>query len=153
MRVEDLRQRVVKKMSEVAGSGDEDGVARFLDFSKALLLALASRPSHVEVDLQKLTLKTGTAARIFGMHQEYVRELIRKGELIAGKEKGEFQIPLSEVIRFQAKSESLQSKPGAHALHAPWTVTMPAHLPLIGRDWWNLYGSGPDEPKAGPQPA
>ena len=151
MRVEDLRQRVMEKMREVAGSGDEDGVARFLDFSKALLLTLASRPSHVEVDLQKLTLKTGTAARIFGMHQEYVRELIRKGELNAGKEKGEFQIPLSEVVRFQAKNESLRSKPGAHgshAPHAPWTVTMPAHLPLIGRDWWNLYGTGPDEPKA-----
>lgn len=148
MRVADLRRRVIEKMNEVAGGGDEEGVARFLDFSKALLLALASHPSDGKVDLETLTLKTGTAARILGLHQEYVRELVRKGELKASKEKGEFQIQLSEVIRYQAKNRNLRSRSGVHAPHAPWAGTTPAHSPLFGRDWWNLYRTGPDEPKA-----
>ena len=93
MRVEDIRRRVLERVTEVVAEGDEEMLSRVLEFSRALLLTLASRPPDGEVDLDGLTLKSGTAARILALHQEYVRELIRRGDLKAAKENGEFQIP------------------------------------------------------------
>ena len=114
MRVADLRQRVLEKVAEASGSGDEDTTARVLDFAQGLLVALAPHSTDEEIDLDRLTIRTGTAARILGRHQEYVRELIRKGELRATKENGEYNIPLSQAMNFKARAEKI-IKPSGEA--------------------------------------
>jgi hypothetical protein len=107
MRVEDIRTRVVEKVAEAGAGADEESTASILDFSRALLVALASWPPDIDVDLDALTVKTGTAALILRLHREYVRELIRRRELRARKENGEFQIPLAEVMDFHARNFKL----------------------------------------------
>ena len=103
MRAVDLRKRVLERAAEASESGDEENIANVLAFARALLVAIASDPVDGEVDPEGLTVKTGTAARILGRHPEYVRDLVRRGEITAEKKNGEFSIPLSEVIRSQAK--------------------------------------------------
>ena len=147
MRVEDLRRRVLDRMTEVVTDGDEEMLSRVLEFSRALLLSLASRPPDADVDLDGLTLKSGTASRILALHQEYVRELIRKGEMKATKENGEFQIPLSEVIGFQEKAMK-RIDPGFHG-HA-WLASR--QFPGTGPAALWLWGGPSDTPKAGLQP-
>ena len=137
MRVSELRRRVVEKIAQVTASGDEETTARVMEFSRALLLALASHAPDWEVDLEGMTVKTGTAARILGMHQEYVRELVRKRRLNASKDNGEFHIPLSEVISFQTRSPRLKRR--TH-IHGPWTrgaVRGGPELPTFGL--WELW--------------
>ena len=114
MRADGLRQQVLDNLSEVVAEGEEEALSTVLEFSRALLLALASAAPDEEVEPGKLTVKSGTAARILTLHQEYVRELIRKDEMKATKQNGEFQIPLAEVIDFQAKAQKRIS-PAAHA--------------------------------------
>ena len=147
MRVEDLRRRVLDRMAEVVADGDEEMLSRVLEFSRALLLSLASHPPGAEVDLDGLTLKSGTAARILALHQEYVRELIRKGDLKATKENGEFQIPLSEVIGFQEKAMK-HIDPGFHG-HA-WLASRP--FPGTGPAALWMWDQPPENPQAGLQP-
>lgn len=118
MRADGLRRRVLKKVSEVAAEGDEEALSSVLEFSHALLLAVASAAPDEDVELEGLTVRSGTAARILALHQEYVRELVRKGEMKATKYNGEFQIPLSEVIGFQAKAQEITS-PASHAHQHP----------------------------------
>ena len=144
MRVEELRRRVLQRVTKVVAEGEEEILSRVLDFSRALLLALAARPSDEEIDLDGLTLKSGTAARILALHQEYVRELVRKGDLKATKVNGEFQIPLSEVIGFQARAIKRIS-PDSHG-HA-WLASQ-RHFPETGL--W-LWGRSSDIPQAGLQ--
>ena len=148
MRVEDIRRRVLERVTEVVAEGDEEMLSRVLEFSRALLLTLASRPPDGEVDLDGLTLKSGTAARILALHQEYVRELIRRGDLKAAKENGEFQIPLAEVIRFQAKALKRISP----ASHAHQFLASAEQFPGIRSATVWLSGGPSDTPKAGLQP-
>ena len=103
MRVQDIRTRVVEKVAEASAEADEESTASILDFSRALLVALASWPPDGDVDLEALTVKTGTAALILGLHREYVREVLRRRELRGRKENGEFEIPLAEVMNLRAR--------------------------------------------------
>ena len=148
MRVEELRRRVLDRMTEVVVEGDEEMLSRVLEFSRALLLALASHPADADVDLDGLTLRSGTAARILALHQEYVRELIRKGDLKATKENGEFQIPLSEVIGFHARAMKRIS-PVSHGHGMRWS-----HEQFLETAFWSprLWERPPENPQAGLQP-
>ena len=148
MRADGLRQRVLDNLSEVVAEGEEEALSTVLEFSRALLLALASAAPDEEVEPGKLTVKSGTAARILTLHQEYVRELIRKGEMKATKQNGQFQIPLAEVIDFQAKAQKRIS-PAAHAHQGATSVEQ-----FPGRDTatvW-LWQDPHDAPEAGLQP-
>ena len=111
MRVAEVRNRVVERLGEAAVSGDEDVAAQALDFCGALLIALASEDADSDVNVQTLAIKTGTAGRILGLNQEYVRELIRRRVLGATKSNGEFQVPLSAMVSFQAKSVKFSTSP------------------------------------------
>ena len=104
MKVAEARARVVEKLEEAAASGDEDAAAQVSNFSRAVLVALAAYDADAEIDLQALSIKTSTAGRILGFSQEYVRELVRGKALEAEKQNGEFRIPLSSVVGFQARS-------------------------------------------------
>ena len=113
MRVAEVRGRVVKKLEEAAASGDENVATEVSNFSRAVLIALASYDADTDVDLQGLRIKTSTAGRILGMSQEYVRELVRGKILDATKKNGEFQVALSSVVSFQAKSAARPDRPQA----------------------------------------
>ena len=102
MRVAEARGRVIEKLEEAAASGDENVAAQVSNFSRAVLIALAAYDADADIDLQELTIKTSTAGRILGFSQEYVRELVRGKVLEAAKQNGEFQIPLSSVVRLPA---------------------------------------------------
>ena len=118
MRVAEVRGRVVEKLEEASASGDEELAAQVSNFSTTVLIALAAYDADAEVDLQALSIKTSTAARILGMSQEYVRELVRGKTLDATKKNGEFRIPLSAVVSFQAKSAARHGRPGAPSGYA-----------------------------------
>ena len=118
MRVAEVRDRVVKKLEEAAASGDENVATEVSNFSRAVLIALASYDADTDVDLQELKIKTSTAGRILGMSQEYVRELVRGKVLDATKKNGEFQVALSSVVSFQANSAARPGRPQAIDLGA-----------------------------------
>ncbi|MBI1885755.1 MAG: helix-turn-helix domain-containing protein [Chloroflexi bacterium] len=103
MKAAEVRRRVAEKVRDAAAGGDEETVAKIMDYSRAVLLALAGVPDHQDVGLEDVTLGTGTAARILGLHAEYVRELIRRGHLPARKENGEFRVVLPDVLDFMVK--------------------------------------------------
>ena len=113
MRVAEVRGRVVEKLEEASASGDEELAAQVSNFSTTVLIALTAYDADAEVDLQALSIKTSTAARILGMSQEYVRELVRGKTLNATKKNGEFRIPLSAVVSFQARATARHGRPGA----------------------------------------
>ena len=102
MLVDELRQRLVGKVSQVSAEGDETTTATVLAYIRAALTALAGRPGDQEVVLQDLTVGTRTAARILGLHPEYVRFLIRTGRLQATKENGEYRIALASAAELAA---------------------------------------------------
>jgi hypothetical protein len=137
MLVDSLRSRVIERLREVASLDDEEEVARVLTFSRALLLALASHVADAEVDVEALTVKTGTAARILDLHPEYVRELVRKRDLPARKQNGEFNITLSDIVNYQGRSQRPR-KPG----HAYPTVT----VGVLGG--WEMWRRLPEQPQA-----
>ncbi len=118
MRVAEVRGRVVKKLEEAAASGDENVATEVSNFSRAVLIALASYDADTDVDLQELKIKTSTAGRILGMSQEYVRELVRGKVLDATKKNGEFQVALSSVVSLQANSAARPGRPQAIDLGA-----------------------------------
>ena len=97
MQVTELRRRLVDRVAKVATEPDEEATAIALTHVRAILVALAGRPDDDEVSLDGLTVGTQTAALIMGLHREYVRTLVRGGQLSATKTNGEFQIPLSDV--------------------------------------------------------
>ena len=103
MLVADLRRRLSEKVEEVAASGDEEGTAIGLTCVRAVLVALAGHPGDADVDLQGLTVGSARASLILGLHPEYVRSLIRRGELRATKENGEFSIAISDLVDYMAK--------------------------------------------------
>jgi hypothetical protein len=98
----DLRQRLLEKVQEAAAGGDEETVSMVLTYARAALIALARYPGYAEVSLPGLVVGTRTAALILGMHPEYVRSLIRHGQIQAAKENGEFQIRLTDVVEASA---------------------------------------------------
>ena len=102
MLVTELRQRMLGKVAQVSGQGDEATTATVLAYARAALTALAGRPEDQEVALQYLTVGTRTAALILGLHPEYVRLLIRRGRLQATKENGEYQIALASTAELAA---------------------------------------------------
>ena len=115
MLVADLRQRVLEKVEQAATGGDEEGAAVALAHARAVLVALVRHREDDNLTLQDLTVGTGTAALILGMHPEYVRNLIRQDELPATKENAEFRIALSAVSDFMAtKRKSLSSPESRH---------------------------------------
>ena len=138
MKVAEARARVVEKLENAAASGDEDVAAQVLDFSRAVLIALAAYDAEEDVDLQALTIKTATAGRILGLSQEYVRELVRGKTLEAAKKNGEFQIPLSSVVVFQARSAARPGGPLSDAMRRA----------KIWSAWGFLYGHGPHQQPA-----
>ena len=107
MRVADLRQRVLKKAAEVADSGDEAATAVLLGCIRALLIALALRSPDEEVNVQELAVGTSTAARILGLHPEYIRELVRRDQLQAQRENGELRIPISDLLSFMVRGQKM----------------------------------------------
>ena len=139
MQAGELRESVLRKVAEVANSGDEETIATALGFAKALLLALASYASDQEAEVDKLTVGTGTAARILGLHPEYVRHLIRHGDLQATKENGEFRMELSLVVDFMERGVKL---PHGIKMMSPW-----------GRGSYRAWPQPQDQPQAGEEPA
>ncbi|HEU4758409.1 MAG TPA: excisionase family DNA-binding protein [Dehalococcoidia bacterium] len=95
-----IRERVLEKVREAAQARDEEATAKVMEYARAVLVALAPHGDGEDVDLERLTLTTGTAARVLGLHPEYVRELIRRGYLPATKDDGEFRLALPDVVAF-----------------------------------------------------
>lgn len=102
MLVTELRQKMLEKVAQVSGQGDEATTATVLAYARAALIALAGHPGDQEVTLQDLTVGTRTAALILTLHPEYVRLLIRTGRLQANKENGEYQIGLAHIAELAA---------------------------------------------------
>jgi len=100
MLVGELRRRLVGKVEEVAGGGDEEATAVVLAYSRAMLIALAGYPVDQDLSVRDLTVGTRTAALILGLHREYVRMLVRCGRLKANKVNGEFQFVLSDLVDY-----------------------------------------------------
>ena len=140
MRVADIRTRVVEKVAEASAEADEEATASILDFSRALLIALASRTGDGDVDLETLTVKTGTAALILGLHREYVREVLRRRELRGRKENGEFEIPLAEVMNFRARNVRFGSGPQPQSMRH-------MHRLLERGSYIEAWSRAPQEPK------
>ena len=138
MNVTEARSRVIEKLEEAAASGDEDTAAQVSSFGRAVLIALAAYDADADVDLQALRIKTSTAGRILNLNQEYVRELVRGKVLDAEKENGEFQIPLSSVVGFQARSDARHGRPRAPGWDARRWATIWSGFGL-------LHGHGPHE--------
>ena len=61
--------------------------------------------------MQGLAVGTGTAALILGLHPEYVRQIIRRGRLVATKENGEFQVGLPALVDFMEREMKSLSGP------------------------------------------
>ena len=110
-------------------------------------MALASLPEDREVDIEGLTVKTATAARVLRLHQEYVRELIRRQELKASKENGEYQIPLSEVMSYEAHSAKLGAGPSSQVGLLYRVLKPHSHTEI------EMWRRPPEEPESGPHPA
>ena len=150
MRVEDIRTRVVEKVAEASAGADEESAASVLDFSRALPVALASWPADGDVDLEALTVKTGTAALILRLHREYVRELVRRRELRARKENGEFEIPLAEVMNFHVRhirlGSGVQPQPMRH-------IHRLLERGTYGFELWQRAGEEPKDEEADQQDA
>jgi hypothetical protein len=103
MQVAELRKRLITRIERVAAHGDEEETALVMAFARAILVALAPNSADEEVSLQELSVGTQTAALIMGYHREYVRALVRGGELSATKSNGELQIPLAEIAEHVSK--------------------------------------------------
>ena len=123
MKVADLRWRLTEKLAEVASCGDEQTVAAVADYSRLMLVALASHEPDDEVDLKNLTLSVKTAALVLRMHVEYLIELIRRGTLKGEELSGEYRIPLSALV------SSIRKGP-------PPTTGQPVHL---FPDWTEMH--------------
>ena len=106
MLVTELRRRLVDKAAEVASEGDERNTAMVTAYVRAILVALATKPAEADVAVRDLAVGTGTAALILSLHQEYVRSLIRRGNLEATKENGEFHVALSDLLDFMSRAPS-----------------------------------------------
>ena len=104
MKVADVRRRLGQRLQEAAMEKDADALALVLDYSRAVLLALAPLPDDEEVELPELTVSTATAARILSLHVEYVRDLIRRSLLPATKHNHEYEIRLTDVMEFMTSS-------------------------------------------------
>ena len=99
MQVEELRNRLITRIESVVAEGDEEETAQVMAFARAILVALAPNNADEEVSLQELSVGTQTASLIMGYHREYLRALVRRGELSATKSNGELQIPLAEIAK------------------------------------------------------
>ena len=105
MRVAELRDRLAEKVAQVATEADEEIVARVLTYVRVLLVALAGRPGAEDVSLDKLTVGTRTAAVIMGLHEEFVRSLVRDGRLSSAKTNDELQLSLSAIVELMLMEE------------------------------------------------
>ncbi len=104
MKVEEIRNRLIDRIQAVAAGGDEEETARSMAFARAILVALTPKRADEDAYLQQLSVGTRTAALITGYHREYVRELVRRGELSATRSNGELQIPLAEIADHLSRS-------------------------------------------------
>lgn len=146
MRVAAIRQRVLEKVREVAASGDEEATARIMDYARAVLVALAPLAEVEDVDLEKLTVGTATAAHILSLHPEYLRNLLRNNAIKATKENGEYQIAFPDLVAFLIGVRRPE----------PGTAWVPRRLPGVRRArYGNVPGPGltvwqrPQEPRTG----
>ena len=103
MQVAELRKRLITRIERVAADGDEEETALVMAFARAVLVATAGNRADEEVSPQELSVRTQTAALITGYHREYVRNLVRHGELSATKSNGELQIPLADIAEHMSK--------------------------------------------------
>ncbi len=138
-----IRERVLAKVREATQARDEEATAKVMEYARAVLVALAPHDDGDDVDLERLTLTTGTAARVLGLHPEYVRELIRRGYLPAAKDNGEFRVALPDVIEFMVNR--VQGREGPPPSTAAW-----GRLLGIARESAALWRRPPE---AGEQPA
>ena len=125
MLVNEIRKSLVESVGRVAAGGDEVAVAMALSHTRAILVALANYPDDEQVSLEDLTVRTDTAATILGLHREYVRNLVRAGQLPAKKLNGEFEILLSEVAGYALRTSIRKgdpSSPSGHADHVRLTL-------------------------------
>ena len=100
MLVGELRQRLNEKVGQVAASGDQEEIATIMEYVRAVLIALARQPNDVEFDLPNAVVDTKTAALILGVHPEHLRYIIRRKQLPAVKENGEYRIALPDIVDF-----------------------------------------------------
>jgi hypothetical protein len=125
MRVLDVRRRLAEKLQEAAMEKDPDSLALALDYSRAVLLAVAPLPDDQEVEPPELTVSTATAARILSLHVEYVRELIRRNVLPGAKHNNEYEIRLIDVMDFM----------GSPRFGGAWPVRPRTAMAMFGPIW------------------
>ena len=111
MRIAELRDRLAEKVAQVATESDEELVARALTYVRVILVALAGRPGPEDVSLDKLTVGTKTAAVIMGLHEEFVRSLVRDGRLSSAKTNDELQLSLSAITELMLMEEVRRKEP------------------------------------------
>ena len=146
MKVIDIRRRLGQRLQEAATEKDSDALALALDYGRAILLALASLPEDEDVELPGVIVSTATAARILSFHVEYVREVIRRGDLPASKRNNEYEIRLADLVDFMAS-------PRYQAVGAPGAVLGAALRSLRGRrgiPMWRRPEEGPGPTTATP---
>ena len=114
MLITELRQRMVEKVAQVSGQGDEATTATVLAYARAALTALAGCPGDQEIALRDQTVGTRTAALILRLHPEYLHLLIRRGPLQASKENGEYQIALSDIAELAAAGAAALGQESQH---------------------------------------
>ena len=100
MLVGELRQRLNEKVGQVAVGGDQEEISTVMQYVRAVLIALAPQPDGAEFDLQNAAVDTKTAALILGVHPEHLRYIIRREQLPAVKENGEYRIALPDIVDF-----------------------------------------------------
>lgn len=129
MKVVDVRRKLGQRLQEVATENDADTLVLALDYSRAILLALAPLAEDQEVELSEMTVSTATAARILSLNVEYVRELIRRDVLTATKHNNEYEISLADIVEFMASSRyraagepSVRARAALSAFSALWRL-------------------------------
>ncbi len=100
MLVGELRQRLNAKVGQVAVGGDQEEIAMVMEYARAVLIALAQQPDDAEFYLPNAAMDTKTAALILGVHPEHLRYIIRREQLPAIKENGEYRIALPDIVDF-----------------------------------------------------
>lgn len=111
MKVGTIRERLLKRVTEVLAEGSVDDVFLVSDQVRVIAGALASASADDEVDLSACTVDTTQAARMLSYHAEHVRRLIRQGTIRATKVNADYRIPLEELFAVLVKRHREEPAP------------------------------------------
>jgi excisionase family DNA binding protein len=97
MKVSVVRAQVGAALAAAMRSREADAIALTADRAKAVGVALAGASDDADVELDRLTLPTRSAATVLGFHPEHVRRLIRSGRLPAERAGGDYRVRVDDL--------------------------------------------------------